>query len=73
VFGTPDGNSKAIYFKIHPFSVAGEDEALQAGTLNVTAEVGFLNVGAAICYDLRFPELYSAMALTCNAAITIAN
>jgi len=69
----PDGVSNAIYAKMHPFSFAGEDKVLQAGTQIVTAKVGMLEFGASICYDLRFPELYSAMALTCNAAIAIAN
>ena len=32
-----------------------------------------LRIGCAICYDLRFPELYAAMAQDCDAIITIAN
>jgi omega-amidase len=69
----PDGSSKAIYSKIHPFSFAGEDKFLQAGSQVVSAKIGILEFGASICYDLRFPEIYSAMAPTCNAAIAIAN
>lgn len=69
----PDGTSQAIYAKIHPFSFAGEDEVLEAGDQLGTVSVGALRVGASICYDLRFPELYAAMAPTCNIAIVIAN
>jgi omega-amidase len=32
-----------------------------------------MNIGAAICYDLRFPELYAAMANHCDTIITIAD
>jgi len=69
----PDGTSKSIYSKIHPFSFAGEDKVLQAGSQVASAKIGMLEFGASICYDLRFPELYSAMAPICNAAIVIAN
>lgn len=69
----PEGTSSSIYAKIHPFTFAGEDKALQAGSQLMIAKVGRLQFGASVCYDLRFPELYSAMAPTCNAAIVIAN
>jgi predicted amidohydrolase len=69
----PDSEALIIYSKIHPFSFAGEDKVLEAGNRLGTARVGELNFGATICYDLRFPELYSAMASQCNAIITIAN
>lgn len=69
----PDGSSKAIYSKIHPFSFTGEDKVLQAGSQVASAKIGMLEFGASICYDLRFPEIYSAMAPRCNAAIAIAN
>lgn len=69
----PSGNSQAIYAKIHPFSFAGENEKLEAGDRLGIASVGALEIGASICYDLRFPELYAAMAPICNVAIAIAN
>jgi predicted amidohydrolase len=68
-----DGTSQAIYAKVHPFSFAGEDEVLEAGGRLGTISVGALKLGASVCYDLRFPELYAAMAPACNAAIAIAN
>jgi predicted amidohydrolase len=69
----PDGSSAAIYAKIHPFSFAGEDKVLELGSENVVVSVGALRFGASICYDLRFPEMYSAMSASCNSAIVIAN
>jgi predicted amidohydrolase len=69
----PDSEILIIYSKIHPFTFAGEDKVLEAGNCLGMARVGDLDFGAAICYDLRFPELYSAMARQCNAIITIAN
>lgn len=68
-----DGTCQAIYAKIHPFSFAGEDKVLEAGGRLGIVSVGALKLGASICYDLRFPELYAAMAPLCNAAIAIAN
>ena len=69
----PDGNSHAVYTKIHPFSFAGENQVLEAGNQLGIASVGSLKIGASICYDLRFPEIYAAMAPICNVAIVIAN
>lgn len=51
------------YRKLHLFSNMGEDRFLAAGdrTLVVPTSVGRL--GVAICYDLRFPELFRKLAL----------
>jgi omega-amidase len=50
------------YSKIHPFSIGKEHEAFEAGseiqTYTWTTPVGNLQVCPAICYDLRFPELF---------------
>ena len=65
----PDGSQLAVYRKIHLFDaeVAGtvyrESDELIPGDKLVTAEVDGLPVGLTICYDLRFPELYRALAL----------
>ena len=69
----PDGSVDVIYEKTHPFSFAGEDNVYGAGDHLGLTEAGGAKIGAAICYDLRFPELYSMMALQCQAIITIAN
>ena len=64
----PDGALAARYDKIHLFRYENEresyDEArvLDAGSAPVALQAGALRVGLSICYDLRFPELYRALA-----------
>ena len=69
----PGSAAEALFAKVHPFSFVRENEMLDAGDRPGTAEVGGFKLGAAVCYDLRFPELFSAMAPTCDAAVVIAN
>ena len=67
------GESVVIYSKMHPFSFAGEASVLKAGqSLGFAKSADFL-LGCSICYDLRFPELFSIMAANCNAVVNIAN
>lgn len=61
----PTGECCARYDKIHLFDVAvGADErycesaTLQGGDTTVTFDTPFARVGLAVCYDLRFPELF---------------
>jgi omega-amidase len=53
-----DGSVIAQYAKIHPFTFAGEDRCYSAGDDIAIFEVGGMRMGIAICYDLRFPELF---------------
>lgn len=64
IFG-PDGGRLAEYGKIHPFSYGRETERFDGGTEVVTwrwgsgpTEAAPLTMCPAICYDLRFPELF---------------
>jgi predicted amidohydrolase len=68
VYG-PDGALAARYRKIHLFDVELGDGATYRESATTTAGDGVvvvpiagLNVGLSICYDLRFPELYRALA-----------
>ena len=70
---TRAGGGGVLYAKTHPFSFAGEGGALQAGNALGLTNVAGLRLGCSICYDLRFPELFSAMAPHCNAVVNIAN
>ena len=64
VFG-PDGAELAKYRKIHLFDVDTpggtiyrESDTISRGEDVVTYQVGETKVGCAICYDVRFPELF---------------
>ncbi len=58
-----DGELKGAYRKIHLFPLVREDMMLEPGDKPVTVDLSGLNVGLAICFDLRFPELFRKLAL----------
>jgi len=65
----PDGSVAAVYDKLHMFDVdlpnggrSRESEIYAPGDRAVTAEVEGVKLGLSICYDLRFPALYRALA-----------
>ena len=79
----PRGEVVASYRKIHLFDVDVGDGAsyresasTSAGTAPVACSIRQLTVGLSVCYDVRFPELYRALAslgadvLTVPAAFT---
>lgn len=66
----PDGSLAATYDKLHMFDVdlptgetARESETYAPGDRAVVSDVGGVRLGHSICYDLRFPALYRALAL----------
>lgn len=68
-----EGIEKARYAKIHPFSFVGEDRFFQAGNSLAKMQIKEFTLGFSICYDLRFPELYSALGKDCEVLVNIAN
>jgi predicted amidohydrolase len=65
----PAGTVVAVYRKIHLFDVDvpggkryRESEAIEPGAETVVATTPWGGLGLSICYDLRFPELYRALA-----------
>jgi len=60
---SPSGELLAIYRKIHLFGPLQEPKFLGAGDQVVTADLPWGKTGLAICYDLRFPELFRAYTL----------
>jgi predicted amidohydrolase len=54
----PDGRLLARYAKMHLFTPAGEPVHYLAGESPVVFDWQEAVVGPAICYDLRFPELF---------------
>ncbi|MCV5191799.1 hydrolase, partial [Escherichia coli] len=53
----------ARYTKTHLIPAFGEPETMVPGSELVTLELGGFKVGLAICFDLRFPELFRAYAV----------
>ncbi|MEO6496734.1 MAG: carbon-nitrogen hydrolase family protein [Solirubrobacteraceae bacterium] len=81
----PDGELKALYRKLHMFDVEldgrayRESDAEEPGDeVVLTRTADGVEVGMSVCYDLRFPELYRALAsrgariLTVPSAFTLA-
>ncbi|ESZ45599.1 carbon-nitrogen hydrolase family protein [Mesorhizobium sp. RSR565B] len=69
LFG-PDGATLATYDKIHMFDVDldngeswRESAAYEPGTEAVVTEIDGASLGFAVCYDLRFPQLFRAEAM----------
>ncbi|MER9426284.1 carbon-nitrogen hydrolase family protein [Mesorhizobium sp. M0317] len=69
LFG-PDGATLATYDKIHMFDVDldngeswRESAAYEPGTEAVVTEIDGARLGFAVCYDLRFPQLFRAEAM----------
>ena len=65
----PAGDIVERYDKIHMFDVQvsetetyRESAGFRPGTAAVVAETPFATLGLSICYDLRFPQLYRALA-----------
>jgi nitrilase len=63
----PDGRPAARYDKIHLFGFRRGDEAydeaatIEPGSAPIAFDAPCGRVGLAICYDLRFPELFRAL------------
>jgi predicted amidohydrolase len=68
VLVTPDGAVAGVYRKLHMFDVDvggvayRESAATAPGSEVVVAEALGRRIGMSVCYDLRFPELYRALA-----------
>ena len=76
-----DGRVRAVYAKMHLFDVELPDESwresahTEAGAHPVVVELAGVSVALAVCYDLRFPELFRAAAgcelIALGAAFTV--
>jgi len=51
------------YRKLHLFSTMQEDKYLGSGNRSLVIDTSVGKLGVAICYDLRFPELFRKLAL----------
>lgn len=66
----PDGDILALYRKIHLYDVVldgvatyQESATIFPGDEIVTVDIDGVRIGLAICYDLRFPELFRILTL----------
>ena len=78
VLVAPNGAVAATYDKLHMFDVdlptgesSRESATYEPGERAVTAQAGGLKLGMTVCYDLRFPALYRALALAGAEVMTI--
>jgi omega-amidase len=69
VFFDPDGGMLGEYTKIHLFQLMNEHKYLSAGDRLTIVKTSWGKAGLAICYDLRFPELFRAYALAGAKAV----
>jgi len=65
----PDGDTRATYDKVHMFDVDlptgerhRESSTFEPGDRAVVADAAGARLGLTVCYDLRFPELFHALA-----------
>ncbi|MCB1314181.1 MAG: carbon-nitrogen hydrolase family protein, partial [Sedimentitalea sp.] len=75
---SPEGGIVARYDKIHMFDVQvtpeetyRESEGFRPGDRAVVADAGFGRIGLSVCYDIRFPHLYQALARAGARILTI--
>ena len=59
----PEGGQAGLYRKTHLFTLMNEQDHMSAGNSFCAADTPWGPVGLAICYDLRFPEIFRTYAL----------
>ena len=69
----PEGGIAAVYRKQRLFAHGGEHEHYVPGDAPVVATIEGVRVAPFVCYDLRFPELFRAVATEVDAMIVVAN
>ena len=67
------GTILADYVKIHPFSYGGENHYYIAGRQTAVFSFAGHRFGLFICYDLRFPEIFRAIAADVDVMVVAAN
>jgi omega-amidase len=67
----PNGRMVGIYRKLHLFGLMEEDQYLAPGAAGLTMDLPWGTTGMAICYDLRFPELFRRYATQDGARLIV--
>lgn len=65
------GSLVATYRKVHLFAPFSEPTYLKSGEEIVSVYLDFGRLGLALCYDLRFPELFRRLALDGAAIVAL--
>jgi omega-amidase len=69
----PRGEIAAVYRKQKLFAFAGENKHYVAGDRPVKVTIDGVRIAPLVCYDLRFPELFRAVARDVDAYVLVAN
>ena len=69
----PDGCLAATYDKQRLFGYAEETSVYSPGTGPCVVDVAGVSLGLFVCFDLRFPEIFRAVAPEVDALVVIAN
>ena len=69
----PSGTIVAVYRKQKLFAFAGEHEHYSPGDAPVVVTIDGVRIAPLVCYDLRFPELFRAVAHDVDAFVLVAN
>ncbi|MCE9635105.1 MAG: carbon-nitrogen family hydrolase [Planctomycetes bacterium] len=72
VLALPDG-AVHRYAKIHPFTYGGEADHYDAGADAITVLFDGVRITPLVCYDLRFPEAFAALAGRTDLFVVVAN
>lgn len=70
---SPDGRLAASYAKQRLFAYGEEHEHYLAGSAPAIVDVDGVRVSPFVCFDLRFPELFRAVAPSVDLMVVIAN
>ena len=69
----PAGTIVAVHRKQRLFAFAGEHEVYTPGTSATTLTIDGVRIGLLICYELRFAEVFAAVADQVDCIVLIAN
>jgi omega-amidase len=69
----PSGARVAAYRKQRVFAYDGEHKAYAPGDASLTVTIEGVRVSPFVCYDLRFPELFRAVARESDLLVVVAN
>ena len=70
-YHSADGDLAGVYRKIHLFRLFDEHKWLGEGDQTVALDLPWGTTGLAICYDLRFPELFRRYAVAQGAKLIL--